>query len=76
MNKSWSFLVGVLTTILFSMCGLVFVPNWQFEELKPVVDQSGISHPTPPDHERGVRRGLHRPHRSTPARLRARSSFR
>ncbi len=48
MNKSWSFLIGVLTTITFSMCGLVFVPNWQFEELKPVVDPSGVSHPTPP----------------------------
>jgi cytochrome c oxidase cbb3-type subunit 2 len=48
MNRSWSFIAGLLATIGFSMMGLVFIPNWQFEELKPVVDQNGVSHPTPP----------------------------
>lgn len=49
MNKSWSFLLGVLATILFSLAGLVLIPNWQFQELKPVVDQNGVSHPTAPE---------------------------
>lgn len=48
MNRSWSFIAGLLATIGFSMMGLIFIPNWQFEELKPVVDQNGVSHPTPP----------------------------
>jgi cytochrome c oxidase cbb3-type subunit 2 len=47
MNKSWSFLLGVLATVLFSLSGLVLIPNWHFQELQPVVDQSGASHPTP-----------------------------
>ena len=48
MDKSWSFLLGALATILFSLSGLVLIPNWQFEELKPIVDQSGNPHPIAP----------------------------
>jgi cytochrome c oxidase cbb3-type subunit II len=49
MNRSWSFLIGVLATILFSMAGLVLVPNWQFQELQPVVDDSEVAHPVKPE---------------------------
>jgi cytochrome c oxidase cbb3-type subunit 2 len=33
---------------LFSLSGLVLIPNWHFEELKPVVDQNGNPHPVAP----------------------------
>jgi cytochrome c oxidase cbb3-type subunit II len=49
MNRSWSFLMGVLATILFSMWGLVLLPNWKFQELKPVVDENEVSHPAKPE---------------------------
>ena len=49
MNKSWSFLAGALATILFSMWGLVLLPNWQFQELKPIVDEHDVSRPVKPE---------------------------
>ena len=48
MNKSWSFLLGVAATILFSMWGLVLLPNWQFQELQPVLDENDVAHPMKP----------------------------
>ena len=41
MNRPWSFLAGVLGTILFSLCGLVLIPDWQFQDQKPVLDEYG-----------------------------------
>jgi cytochrome c oxidase cbb3-type subunit II len=49
MDRSWSFLIGVLATILFSMAGLVLVPNWQFQDLKPQVDDNDVPHPVKPE---------------------------
>jgi hypothetical protein len=49
MNKSLSLVSGLLTTVLLSLFGLVLVPNWHFQELKPVVDADGVSHPSRPD---------------------------
>jgi cytochrome c oxidase cbb3-type subunit 2 len=49
MNKWWSLLPGVLATLLFSMTGLVLIPNWHFQELNPVADADGVSHPVKPD---------------------------
>jgi cytochrome c oxidase cbb3-type subunit II len=49
MNKSLSLVSGLLTTVLLSLFGLVLVPNWHFQELKPVVDADGVSHPRRPD---------------------------
>lgn len=48
MNRSWSFLAGVLGTILFSLCGLVLIPDWQFQDQKPVLDEYGEPHPAEP----------------------------
>lgn len=49
MNRSLTLFLGILATILFSMTGLVLVPNWKFQELKPIVDRDGYSHPTEPE---------------------------
>jgi cytochrome c oxidase cbb3-type subunit 2 len=48
MNRSWTFLAGVLATILFSLSGLVLIPDWQFQEQKPVLDEYGEAHPVQP----------------------------
>jgi cytochrome c oxidase cbb3-type subunit 2 len=48
MNHSWSLILGVVATVMFSMMGLVLIPNWQFQEMKPVVDSEGYQHPTEP----------------------------
>jgi cytochrome c oxidase cbb3-type subunit 2 len=49
MNRSWSFLMGVLVTILFSLWGLVLLPNWRFQELQPIVDENDVSRPVKPE---------------------------
>lgn len=45
MNRSITFLAGVLTTVLLSLCGLVLIPNWKFRELQPVKNEEGVAHP-------------------------------
>jgi cytochrome c oxidase cbb3-type subunit 2 len=38
----------VLATILFSLSGLVLIPDWQFQDQKPILDEYGEPHPTEP----------------------------
>lgn len=45
MNRSLSLFLGVVATVLFSVTGLVLIPNWHFQELKPEIDSNGNSHP-------------------------------
>ncbi len=46
--KSAGLSIGVFFTIALSVTGLVIVPNWQFQGLKPVVKPDGTQYPTPP----------------------------
>lgn len=48
MNRTPRFIFGVLLSIAFSLSGLVLIPNWQFQEHKPVVNaRQGTQYPTP-----------------------------
>lgn len=48
MNRTFSLLAGILLTVLASFAGMVLVPNWQFQSLRPYVDEStGQAHPVP-----------------------------
>lgn len=48
MNDRLTFYLGVLATILASAIGFVIIPNWQFRDLKPIVDDQGYEHPIAP----------------------------
>jgi cytochrome c oxidase cbb3-type subunit II len=39
--------LGVFLTIAFSLTGLIVIPNWQFQDLKPVIKADGTQYPTP-----------------------------
>lgn len=47
MNKTFLLALGVLLTIASSVTGLVIIPNWQFQGLKPVVKADGTQYPVP-----------------------------
>ena len=48
MNRTPLVILGVLLTIALSLSGLVLVPNWQFQEHKPVVNaRAGTQYPAP-----------------------------
>jgi cytochrome c oxidase cbb3-type subunit 2 len=49
--KSTGLAIGVFLTIAFSLTGLIVVPNWQFQGLKPVVKADGTQYPAPPTGE-------------------------
>lgn len=48
MNHRLTFYLGVLASILASAIGLIAIPNWQFRDLKPFVDEQGYEHPIAP----------------------------
>lgn len=37
--------LGVFLTIAFSLTGLIVIPNWQFQELKPIIKADGTQYP-------------------------------
>jgi cytochrome c oxidase cbb3-type subunit II len=45
MSKTILLALGILLTITASVTGLVIIPNWQFQELKPVVKATGLQYP-------------------------------
>lgn len=47
MNKPLFILIGVLFTVVFSLTGLVLVPNWQFEEIGQFKMEDGSLYPQP-----------------------------
>jgi len=48
MNRTFLVIVGALLTIAFSLSGLVLIPNWQFQEHKPVINpRDGSQYPAP-----------------------------
>ncbi len=48
MNKTFLVILGALLTIAFSLSGLVLIPNWQFQDHKPVVNpRDGSQYPAP-----------------------------
>lgn len=48
MNRAPVIAFFVLLTIAASMSGLVFVPNWSYQEIKPDVNDEGIAYPQKP----------------------------
>jgi cytochrome c oxidase cbb3-type subunit 2 len=48
MNRSFLIFAGVLFTVVASLSGLVLVPDWQFKDVQPIVDEaSGETYPVP-----------------------------
>ncbi len=48
MNRTFLVILGAFLTIAFSLSGLVLIPNWQFQEHKPVVNpRDGSQYPAP-----------------------------
>ncbi len=45
MNKTLFLALGIFFTIAASVTGLVIIPNWQFQELKPVMKATGLQYP-------------------------------
>lgn len=45
MSRTFILAFGILLTILSSVTGLVLIPNWQFQSLKPVVKADGRRYP-------------------------------
>ena len=45
MNKTLWLAIGIFFTIAASVTGLVIIPNWQFQELKPVIKSTGLQYP-------------------------------
>lgn len=39
--------VGIFFTIAFSLTGFIVVPNWQFQDLKPIIKPDGTQYPAP-----------------------------
>jgi cytochrome c oxidase cbb3-type subunit 2 len=48
MSRTFFVIIGVFLTIAFSLSGLVLIPNWQFQEHKPVINpRDGSQYPAP-----------------------------
>jgi cytochrome c oxidase cbb3-type subunit II len=47
MNRTFFLALGIFLTIAASVTGLVIIPNWQFQELKPVIKSTGLQYPEP-----------------------------
>lgn len=48
MNRTFLVILGAFLTIAFSLSGLVLIPNWQFQEHKPVINpRDGSQYPAP-----------------------------
>lgn len=47
MNRTFVLAFGIFLTIASSITGLVIIPNWQFQTLKPVVKLDGTRYPEP-----------------------------
>jgi len=45
MSKTFFLALGIFLTIAASVTGLVVIPNWQFQDLKPVVKATGLQYP-------------------------------
>jgi len=45
MNRTILLALGITLTIAASVTGLVIIPNWQFQGLKPVVKSTGLQYP-------------------------------
>jgi cytochrome c oxidase cbb3-type subunit 2 len=45
MNRTLMLALGIFLTIACSVTGLVILPNWQFQALKPVVKSGGVQYP-------------------------------
>lgn len=45
MNRTILLALGIFFTIAASVTGLVIIPNWQFQELKPVIKSTGLQYP-------------------------------
>ena len=55
MGRTLLLALGIFLTIACSVTGLVILPNWQFQGLKPVTKKDGKQYPTPyfGDNEKG-----------------------
>ena len=47
MNKSLWIFIGVIFTVVFSLSGLVLVPDWQFRDVGPYKTEDGTLYPQP-----------------------------
>lgn len=47
MNRTILLAVGIFLTIAVSLTGLIIVPNWQFQALKPIAKADGFQYPYP-----------------------------
>lgn len=47
MGRTLFLALGVFLTVACSVSGLVILPNWQFQGLKPVTKRDGIQYPAP-----------------------------
>lgn len=47
MNKSLLIFIGVIFTVVFSLSGLVLVPDWQFRGIEPFQTEDGSLYPQP-----------------------------
>ncbi len=47
MNRSLLIFMGVLFTVVFSLSGLVLVPDWQFRGIGPLTTEEGEVYPQP-----------------------------
>lgn len=45
MSRPFILALGIFLTIASSITGLVIIPNWQFQSLKPVVTLDGARYP-------------------------------
>lgn len=45
MNRTFVLALGVFLTIAASLTGFIIIPNWQFQELKPVMKATGLQYP-------------------------------
>ena len=59
MNKTLLLILGIFLTIASSVTGLVIIPNWQFQELKPVIKADGLQYPAPYAGEAAVGREVY-----------------
>lgn len=47
MNRSLFIFIGVIFTVVFSLSGLVLVPDWQFSDIGPYKTEDGTLYPQP-----------------------------
>ena len=59
MSRTLMLILGVFLTIASSVTGLVIIPNWQFQALKPVIKPDGQQYPAPYVGEAAIGRAVY-----------------